>query len=154
MRRFWSKDESSELETRLRSERPAADDDFVTRLAAGVPEPEPAQRSKPRVRLGLAGALTGAALTAAVVLGGVVSPVGPIGDGLEQAASAVGATDGPDKNKGKGNDKPANSQYEEKQTICHRAKKGEKGITLTLPASGAQNHLQNHPDDTPGPCPS
>lgn len=43
-----------------------------------------------------------------------------------------------------------------KKTICHRqtTKKGErKAQTLTLKEKAAQKHLDQHPEDTEGPCP-
>lgn len=36
-------------------------------------------------------------------------------------------------------------------TICHRTPSGNE-ITLNLPESAAEAHLEQHEDDTPGPC--
>jgi hypothetical protein len=85
----------------------------------------------PRFRLGAATAVTGVVLAAAVALGGIGSPIDTV----------TGS--------------PAKNEYQEKVTICHRPPGNPSNAqTLTLSQSGANNHLQNHPGDSAGPCPA
>jgi hypothetical protein len=138
MKRPWTRrNEHSDLEQRLRDERPRPDEDLVRRVSqdtsgSGAPAP--------RFRLGVATGICGLALAGVIALGGLSAPVDTVA-GIVQFDNAK-------------SDKPANSQYEEKVTICHRPP-GNPGNaqTLTLPQSGANNHLRNHPGDTLGPCP-
>ena len=126
MRRPWTRrSEHSDLEKRLRDERPRPDEELVRRVSRETPRSGPAV---PRFRLGVATAVTGMVLAAVVAFGGLGSPI----DAVTGSA--------------------ANHQYEEKVTICHRQPR-KAPQTLTVSQSGAQNHLQNHPGDTAGPCP-
>ena len=138
MKRPWTRrNEHSDLEQRLRDERPRPDEDLVRRVSqdtsgSGAPAP--------RFRLGMATGICGLALAGVIALGGLSAPVDTVA-GIVQFDDAK-------------SDKPAKSQYEEKVTICHRPPGNPNNAqTLTLPQSGANNHLRNHPGDTTGPCP-
>jgi hypothetical protein len=53
-----------------------------------------------------------------------------------------------------GQAKPADDQYGDKVTICHRGNSpNNPGQTLTLPRQAAEAHLREHRYDTRGPCP-
>ena len=153
MKRPWARDPMADLERRLRDERPLPSEDLVRRVTT-----ETAARPSglPRLRLGLAGALSGLAVAAVIALGGLSAPVDTAG-GILQFDNAGGKSkqsNDRDKDKGKSNGPPANHQYEEKVTICHRPPGNpSNGQTLTLPRSGAEAHLRNHSLDTRGPCP-
>jgi hypothetical protein len=139
MRRPWARrDDYSDLEKRLRDERPRADDELVHRVSGETSRPG---AMVPRFRLGVATAVTGVVLAAVVALGGLGSPIDTVG-GIVQFDNA------------KSDDKPAKNQYQEKVTICHRPPGNPSNAqTLTLSQSGANAHLSNHPGDTAGPCP-
>jgi hypothetical protein len=139
MKRPWTRrNEHSDLEKRLRDERPRPDEDLVRRVSQ---ETSRSGALVPRFRLGVATGVCGLALAAVVALGGISAPVDTVA-GIVQFDNATG------------DDKPAKNQYEEKVTICHRPPGNPSNAqTLTLSQSGANNHLQNHPGDTPGPCP-
>jgi hypothetical protein len=110
--------------------------------------------SLPRLRLGVATAVSGLALAVIVALGGLASPIDTAAR-IAQFDNAGGKSNQGQDNVGHGNNgKPANHQYEEKVTICHRPPGNpSNGQTLTLPRSGAEAHLSNHAGDTRGPCP-
>ncbi len=105
MRGFWKRGgRGTELEARLRDERPVPGEAFVSRTTAGVPDAGVKPRPQRRIRFGFAGAITVAVLTVAVLLGGAFSPVKPIADGIERATSSNSNKD-KDKDKGKGKGK-------------------------------------------------
>ena len=145
MKRFWTRrDGMSDLETRLRDERPRPGEDLVLRVSR---ETSRSGRAIPRFRLGVATGLTGIALAAVFALGGLSAPI--------DTAARIVQFDNANGSSQAGHGKPAKVQYEEKVTICHRPPGNpSNGQTLTLSPSGAQNHLSNHPGDTRGPCPS
>ena len=162
MRRPWERrDDVSELEQRLRDERPRPSDELVQRLTQESSLPgSPASRgrySPPRLRLGLATAVSGVVLAVVIALGGLGSPL-DTAKGIVQFDNArvfeVGQGQRQGKDKGKDKGKPAKDQYDEKVTICHRPPGNpSNGQTLTLPQSGADAHLRNHSGDSLGPCP-
>jgi hypothetical protein len=133
-RRSQGADDQSELEARLRAERPEPSVDFVERLAGGVPGRRPAEPS-PRYRLQLAGGATAILVAAVAALGGLASPVTAVDDLVFDRTADVAASQ---------------DQYLERLTICHRP----PGVTLTLPEDAALAHLRNHPGDTLGACPA
>ena len=141
MRRFWRRDEEhSDIERRLRDERPAPSSDLVRRVARNAGETSGSRR----VSLGLAYSVTGLFAVAVIALGGFGSPIDTAGRFLsfESATSSY-----PDKGK------PSKDEYEEKVTICHRPPGNPRnGQTLRLPRSAAEAHLRNHPYDSRGPC--
>jgi hypothetical protein len=139
MKRLWTRrNEHSDLEKRLRDERPRPDEELVSRVSGETSRPG---AMLPRFRLGMAAGVCGIALAVVVALGGLGSPVDTVA-GIAQFDNA------------KNNNPPAQNQYQEKVTICHRPPGNPSNAqTLTLSESGANNHLQNHPGDTPGPCP-
>jgi hypothetical protein len=116
-----------------------------------VTEESAVQAPRPRLRLGLAGALSGVALGVVIALGGLGSPIDTAAR-IAQFDNAGGNSHG---NKhGHGQGKPAHHQYDEKVTICHRPPGNpSNGQTLTLPRSGAEAHLRQHRLDSRGPCP-
>jgi hypothetical protein len=150
------KGEFHDLEHDLRSARPEPGDHLVRRISAMAATDRSRSRFSP-MRLGLAAAMTllvfgvfaglGGLNRTASAAEGVVNYVqsGHIfGDFSERQSPAVSTTQikvG-----------PSNDQYVEKITICHREQQGQTGQTLTLPPSGANNHLNNHQYDTEGPC--
>jgi hypothetical protein len=144
MRRPWKRrGELSELDRRLRDERPRPSEELVRRIG------DQSGRSRtgtPKLRLGLAASVSGVALAGIIALGGLGAP-------LDTAMRIVqfdnaGGSSQPD------NRKPAKQQYEEKVTICHRPEGNpSKGTTLRLPRSAAEAHLRDHRFDTRGPCP-
>ena len=153
MMRFWKRDREHDfLEARLRDERPGADEELVSRLAEGVPRrPQPA----PRLRLATALALTALLIVPVAALGALSNPLeaakqiltlnqtaAPKGGGSTSSAAARQTT----------SNTSANNQYQDRVTICHRDAQG-RGNTITVGSAAAQNHLQNHPGDTAGPCP-
>ena len=142
MRRFWTRQgEHSNIERRLRDERPRPSEDLVARVAEQTSGENSPRR---RMRLGLAYSVTGLVVAAVIALGGLGSPVDTAGRILSFDSSATKSAD---------NGKPAKTQYEEKVTICHRPPGNpSNGQTLTLPRSGAEAHLRNHPLDSAGPC--
>jgi hypothetical protein len=146
MKRPWRRDGIADLERRLRDERPRPSEELVRRVTG---ESSGARQPLPRLRLGLAGAISGLVLAVAIALGGLGSPIDTAAR-IAQFDNAGGNSQGQDK----GPAKPANHQYEEKVTICHRPPGNpSNGQTLTLPASAAEAHLREHRDDTRGPCP-
>ena len=141
MRQFWRRDdENSDIERRLRDERPAPSGDLVRRVARNAGETSGSRR----LSLGLAYSVTGLFAVALIALGGFGSPI----DTAERFLSFESATSSyPDKGK------PAKDEYEEKVTICHRPPGNPRnGQTLRLPKSAAYAHLRNHPYDSRGPC--
>jgi hypothetical protein len=145
----------ADLERRLRDERPVPSEDLVRRVTT---ETSARPSGLPRLRLGLAGAVSGLAVAAVIALGGLSAPVDTAGRILQfdNAGGKSKQSNDKDKDKGNGNGNgpPANHQYEEKVTICHRPPGNpSNGQTLTLPRSGAEAHLRNHSLDTSGPCP-
>jgi len=144
MRRPWKRrGEHSDIERRLREERPNPSEDLVDQLAVHAGERR--HGATRRVSFGLAYALTGLFVAAAIGLGGLGSPVGT-------AERILSFDNAHEKNPDKG--RPAKDQYDEKVTICHRPPGNPtNGQTLTLPRSAAEAHLRNHPLDSRGPCP-
>ena len=141
MRQFWRRDdENSDIERRLRDERPAPSGDLVRRVARNAGETSGSRR----LSLGLAYSVTGLFAVALIALGGFGSPI----DTAERFLSFESATSSyPDKGK------PAKDEYEEKVTICHRPPGNPRnGQTLRLPKSAAYAHLRNHLYDSRGPC--
>jgi hypothetical protein len=151
MRRPWRRrSQFSELEQRLRDERPRPSEELVRRVSeeSSLPEspPSPGRDPAPRLRLGLATAVSGLAIATAIALGGLGSPL-DTAKNIARFDNAGGSSHPPAA-------KPAKNQYEEKVTICHRPPGNPSNPqTLTLPRSGADAHLRQHPDDTLGPCP-
>ena len=112
----------------------------------------PAKSSLPRLRFGFATAVSGLVLAAVIALGGFGSPI----DTAARIAQFDNAGGKSNSNQGQspGPVKPANHQYEEKVTICHRPPGNPSNAqTLTLPRSAADAHLRDHRFDTRGPCP-
>lgn len=138
MKRPWTRrNEHADLERRLRDERPRPSEELVSRVSRDTSRPG---AMLPRFRLGMAAGICAIALAAVVALGGLGAPVDTVA-GIVQFDNAT-------------NDEPAKNQYQEKVTICHRPPGNPSNAqTLTLSQSGANNHLQNHPGDSPGPCP-
>jgi hypothetical protein len=158
MKRPWTRDRMAGLERRLRDERPLPSEELVRRLSQ---ESSRGIASFPRLRLGVATAVSGLALAVVVALGGLASPIDTAGR-IVQFDNAGGSNHGHGNdghgNNGHGNNghhgKPSHHQYEEKITICHRPPGNpSNGQTLTLPRSGAEAHLRNHRGDSRGPCP-
>jgi hypothetical protein len=148
MRRPWTRDGVANLERRLRDERPRPSEELVRRVA----EESAARPTRPRLRLGLAGALSGVALAVVIALGGLGSPIDTAAR-IAQFDNAGGNSHGKN-NHAHGHGKPAHHQYDEKITICHRPPGNpSNGQTLTLPRSGAEAHLRQHRLDSRGPCP-
>jgi hypothetical protein len=145
MKRPWARDRMAGLERRLRDERPRPSEELVRRVSQDA---SPETASFPRLRLGVATAVSGLALAAVIALGGLSSPI----DTAARVAQFDNA--GGNSNQGNDNSKPAKNQYEEKVTICHRPPGNpSNGQTLTLPRSGAEAHLREHSLDTRGACP-
>ena len=46
----------------------------------------------------------------------------------------------------------ASAPGQNKVTICHVDEEGEVSKTITIGAKAAAKHLENHPNDTAGPC--
>jgi hypothetical protein len=87
MAKFWSR--SSRLEHRLREERPAPRDEFVSMLSERVRESRPAPRA--RMRVAFAGALTMSMLMVLAAFGGM----GYAASGVKRAVTAVAAIAAP-----------------------------------------------------------
>jgi len=145
----WTRrDGLSELERRLRDERPRPSEALVRRVSQDSSRPAP---STPRLRLGLATGVSGIALAAVFALGGLNAPIDTAAR-MIQFDNAGGKSNG--HGHGHGHGKPAHHQYQEKVTICHRPPGNPgNGQTLTLSRSGADAHLRNHRGDSRGPCP-
>jgi hypothetical protein len=157
-----------ELEARLRAERPRPSAELVERIVGG----SMARRLRPRLALRVAVA---AALTVALAVGGLAAGGGDPIRAFEQAAKvAQGSSGASNANQGSGGkqtqangsggtggtsgnagqSKPADDQYGDRITICHRGNSpNNPGQTLTLPRQAAEAHLRQHRYDTRGPCP-
>jgi len=126
-----------ELEHQLRAERTRPSDELEQRVSrlvgtrAGV-----GMRSGPRIAL--AGVLTTALLITVAALGATSYA------GNGNGASAAAAKDKEE------HDNAADSQYDEKVIICHRA--SGAAVTLRLSREGAKAHLRDHSGDYAGPC--
>ena len=161
MGRFWKRnDEFGDLERQLRVGRPAPPEELVDQVARRLSAKRgvfaPARR-----RLVYSSAVTAVALVAFAGLGGVGQATSKTKQlvGISQAASTSSAqkNSAAKGDQGSGHastaSKSSQNQYQEKVTICHRPRGNpSNGQTLRLPPAAAQQHLSNHPDDTPGPC--
>ena len=67
---------------------------------------------------------------------------------LKDQIMATAAEMSTDEAEGDGSDNHV-SRHRRKCTICHNGH-----ITLTLPCKAAREHLEHHPGDTKGPCPT
>jgi hypothetical protein len=72
MKRPWTRNRMAGLERRLRDERPLPSEELVRRVSQDA---SPRTASFPRLRLGVATAVSGLALAAVVALGGLSSPI-------------------------------------------------------------------------------
>ena len=130
MARFRKHDELTELETRLRDERPEPSEELIRRVASDV---RPEVRRAPMPRMRLATALSVGLLTAMA--------------GAAVASHEFGHEPPP----------PAQENYATIVNVCHRT--DDRGYEqLRLPPQGAVWHLENHqppthvPGDYPGTC--
>jgi hypothetical protein len=74
---FWGRDKETELERRLRAERPQAPDQLVRRLSAQL-QPKPPARRSIAPRIALIAAVTGALVLSLGVAGAIGSATGSI----------------------------------------------------------------------------
>ena len=145
MRHFWNRQRGDdEIERRLADERPQASDELVRRISEQV-DSSSAPVGVGRVRMGFAATVTAAALAAVIALGG-------LGGTIDAATDAIQTDNASHKSS---HEKPANDQYDEKVTICHRPPgTPTNGQTLRVSRSAADAHLRNHSLDSEGACPS
>ena len=147
MKPRWTRTGSAHLERRLRNERPRPSEELVRKVTEEVAG---SRTPLPRLRLGLAGAVSGAVLAAVIALGGLGAPIDTAAR-IAQFDNAGSSHKG--HGKGHGHGKPAHHQYDEKVTICHRPPGNpSNGHTLTLPRSAADAHLRQHRSDSRGAC--
>jgi hypothetical protein len=166
MKRLWRRrGEHSDIEQRLRDERPEPSDDLVSRVAEAVGESR--NKRMRRAPIGLAYSVTGLFIAAIVALGAFGSPVSTLDRVVSfDNARSNGPNIPPDDDdededddddeaeEDDDDDDPADDEYKEKVTICHRPPGNPQNArTLRLPRPAAEAHLRNHPLDTPGPCP-
>lgn len=159
--RFWKwNDEFGDIERQLRAQRSLPREELVDQVAQGLS----AKRGvlvQTRRRLVYSSAVTAVTLVGFAALGGVGHATSKTMQlvGISQTASTSPAqkNSAAKGDQGSGHastaSKSSQNQYEEKVTICHRPRgKPSNGQTLRLPPTVAQQHLSNHPGDTPGPC--
>jgi hypothetical protein len=127
------------LERELRAERAEPSDALKRRIVALTATRSPVGM-RPRMRVLAAGVLTTALLVTVAMLGATSYAGNGNGKALGSGASAATAQ----------HDNAADSQYDEKVIICHRAGRAE--VTLRLSREGAKAHLREHAGDTAGPC--
>ena len=128
------------LERELRSERTKPSDGLEQRVLELTATRAPVGM-RSGVRVLLAGAVTAALVVTAAVLGAT-----------SYAGNGNGKSNGSDTGvAASAQDNAADSQYDEKVIICHRA--GHAAVTLRLSREGAKAHLRDHAGDTAGPCP-
>ena len=157
---FWRrKGEFDDLEQGLRYRGPEPSDDLVQSVADGLQGRR--RKAFSTGRLGLAAALTLTLVVTAAALGGFSHSASAARDvgtffqtGSFSSKSAPHPSSTPSKaeSKPKHSNSPADDEYGEKVTICHRTHANVLGNTLHLPPSGAANHLEHHQYDYPGPC--
>jgi hypothetical protein len=133
MKRFWRRDESSDIEDELRRARPEPRAEFVVTLAERVRAQR--RRAPAGLRVALAGALT-VALLAALAPVGALGAAGSAARGMVNAATRVAATH----TRPVANQTPAGNQYRTKKkcpkgtkkkgTKCVKAKHGVKGARV------------------------
>jgi hypothetical protein len=153
MRKFWKRSDVHEIESLLRRQRPQPPDELVDNLArrvSGTP-------AAPRPKLARSSFATAVIVVALVVLAGF-GALGRAASAVSNSASAAvetvksavapdSKTPAPESPSGySAKTKAAESEYVEKQAVCHKGKN-----TLFLPPSAIPAHLAH--GDTLGPCP-
>jgi hypothetical protein len=126
-----------DLERQLRRERTDPSDDLTQRVLRLV-----GKRGSVGMRSGVRVALVGILTTALLITVAMLGATSYAGNGNGNSAAAA-----KDKEE---HDNAADSQYDEKVIICHRA--GGASVTLRLSREGAKAHLREHSGDYAGPC--
>jgi hypothetical protein len=143
--RFWKRLNGSEVEARLRRERPAAPRELVDDLVARIEADSERASQRARPRVALVSVVTAVTLFAFGATGGLGYSKSAVTGAVSATAHSVSAvvTKHPQEN-GQGS-QPAHQQYKEKVLICHN------GHTISVSSSAVPAHLRH--GDTLGPCP-
>jgi hypothetical protein len=175
MKRFFERRQDADLERRLRRERPVPRDEFVAMLSDRL-APRP-QRRMPARRLGLAAALTAAAVAAFAGTGGfayaasavsavasaakvvVAAPVAVVKTTPASTPAAPKTTPAPTPTPtlaaapvvtNTAGSKPDDKQYGHKTQMCHNPT-GKNPVTITVDDNAVP--ALRAQGDTVGPCP-
>lgn len=149
MTRFWKREDRS-IEQLLRANRPEPRDELSSSILQSISETP--LRTAPRRahsgrRLGLALALTVAALSLASVLGGISAASAGLGGIVRVATNAVTPSHTQSNTAGGSvNDNANDGDHHQYQVgLCHWA--NHKYVLIFVSPQGAANHLKNHPND-------
>jgi hypothetical protein len=146
MKRFFERRQDVDLEQRLRRERPAPRDEFVSMLADRL-EPRPRPRPAGR-RIALVAAVTAAFLAALGGTGGFAYAANAAKSVAHNAkvvvAAPVSIVKHGNGHQAKPNDvggKPDDDQYGHRKHVCHKPGKGQE--TLEVDDSAVPSHLSH-----------
>jgi hypothetical protein len=162
MARFWKRSEDRSVDELLRANRPRPRDEFASSLLSRIAATPRRVTASPR-RVGLALALTVAAVAVASVLGGISAASAGVGGIFHVATQVVSPshntkadTSGPSTpaNQSKGNDADDEGDddggndgdhHQYQVGVCHWA--NHKYVLIFVSPLGAANHLAHHPND-------